>query len=395
MPVTSFWSTLWASIAAIFLKMRKRLQRMLTGRGELERLLASVPSENVREIVAQFEAYVRRSDALKLHKAAILNSTGSEPRALAAHIVELKSFRVNRPDFHALVLPNLIALLSLTGHHGVVEQIASHLASTGYSSAERSHEELLRSLWTAAFPQVPLPDRVGPHWGDLGFQGKDPATDFRGAGLLGLQSLVHLARRYPTHVRHIIAGTELPFKGYPLAIAHIQVTNYALQLLRKRKLPLPEPPRVGHRAPSSMAAGEDPAGVLDGFLDVCAHMLLLLDDTWGTARAATVMDFPRVFATFSRELEASAIAAGGPVVLGLPRRLAADSLARLGSPLAVTAGAGMRRGSDASSTRPSAAYSTVHSVATTDSEELSSPVPRLDSGVQFQNPLYGASAGRG
>ena len=29
-------------------------------------------------------------------------------------------------------------------------------------------------------------------WVDIGFQGKDPATDFRGAGMLGLQQLLDL-----------------------------------------------------------------------------------------------------------------------------------------------------------------------------------------------------------
>lgn len=34
--------------------------------------------------------------------------------------------------------------------------------------------------------------RRGSHWAVLGFQGDDPATDLRGAGLLGLLQLLHL-----------------------------------------------------------------------------------------------------------------------------------------------------------------------------------------------------------
>jgi len=35
-----------------------------------------------------------------------------------------------------------------------------------------------------------LTSRVSDQWTDLGFQGHDPATDFRGMGLLGLQQLM-------------------------------------------------------------------------------------------------------------------------------------------------------------------------------------------------------------
>lgn len=31
---------------------------------------------------------------------------------------------------------------------------------------------------------TPLEERITKQWGDLGFQGKDPQTDFRGMGML-------------------------------------------------------------------------------------------------------------------------------------------------------------------------------------------------------------------
>lgn len=34
--------------------------------------------------------------------------------------------------------------------------------------------------------------RYGHHWGDVGFQGDDPATDLRGVGMLGLLQLLYL-----------------------------------------------------------------------------------------------------------------------------------------------------------------------------------------------------------
>ena len=36
-----------------------------------------------------------------------------------------------------------------------------------------------------------LTERISKQWQDIGFQGNNPATDFRGMGLLGLKSLLY------------------------------------------------------------------------------------------------------------------------------------------------------------------------------------------------------------
>lgn len=42
-------------------------------------------------------------------------------------------------------------------------------------------------------PTVKLESRITKQWGDIGFQGDDPKTDFRGMGMLGLINLVWVA----------------------------------------------------------------------------------------------------------------------------------------------------------------------------------------------------------
>jgi len=39
-------------------------------------------------------------------------------------------------------------------------------------------------------PDTNLEDRITNQWGEIGFQGKDPMTDFRGMGMLGLDNLL-------------------------------------------------------------------------------------------------------------------------------------------------------------------------------------------------------------
>ena len=45
-------------------------------------------------------------------------------------------------------------------------------------------------LWNNLQPKVALKERISEQWTLIGFQGTDPATDFRGMGLLGLLNLV-------------------------------------------------------------------------------------------------------------------------------------------------------------------------------------------------------------
>lgn len=60
------------------------------------------------------------------------------------------------------------------------------------------HLSMLKHLWELCFPSEEVPeDCKSSNWKTLGFQGNDPSTDFRGAGLFGLQQLIFIAENYP------------------------------------------------------------------------------------------------------------------------------------------------------------------------------------------------------
>lgn len=49
-----------------------------------------------------------------------------------------------------------------------------------FSSMNSHHEALLEKLWKALKPYTRRNGRITKEWQEIGFQGKDPATDFRG-----------------------------------------------------------------------------------------------------------------------------------------------------------------------------------------------------------------------
>uniref|UniRef100_A0A0K0FQ21 ELMO domain-containing protein n=1 Tax=Strongyloides venezuelensis TaxID=75913 RepID=A0A0K0FQ21_STRVS len=100
-----------------------------------------------------------------------------------------------------------------------------------YDSDNESHEKKLYELWSLLKDGEELTDRRSRQWEDIGFQGNDPATDFRGMGLLGLEQLVYFAKNDPDNCLRILQLSQHPTKGFPFAICGITISFIAKELL--------------------------------------------------------------------------------------------------------------------------------------------------------------------
>ncbi|XP_046421561.1 ELMO domain-containing protein 2 [Neodiprion fabricii] len=106
------------------------------------------------------------------------------------------------------------------------------LRRTAYDADNAEHELMLLKLWNLLMPHEPLEGRVTKQWQDIGFQGDDPKTDFRGMGILGLENLVYFAQEFPNAAKHVLLHSIHPRYGYAFAIVGINLTSMALRLLR-------------------------------------------------------------------------------------------------------------------------------------------------------------------
>ncbi len=72
---------------------------------------------------------------------------------------------------------------------------------------------MLIQLWYLAFPTATAePALKGPHWGVLGFQSANPASDFRGAGAFALHCMLFYATTQPDAFRDIVTtGRPYPW----------------------------------------------------------------------------------------------------------------------------------------------------------------------------------------
>lgn len=128
-----------------------------------------------------------------------------------------------------LYIENLrMCLQSILYVNTVIDKIRS-LAKTHYNSTDSAHSKLLMQLWTNLKPN----ERVGS-WGDIGFQGEDPATDFRGMGLLGLIQLEVFS--ITPIARDVLLDSNHPRRYYPFAATGINVSAFVLELLTEGRL---------------------------------------------------------------------------------------------------------------------------------------------------------------
>lgn len=87
----------------------------------------------------------------------------------------------------------------------------------------------MQQLWQHAFLDPTPPESLlSERWKEIGFQGTNPGTDFRGAGLLGLQQLLYFVMHYPEDFRKVRTAAF----DYPFAISALNITYFLIFYLQ-------------------------------------------------------------------------------------------------------------------------------------------------------------------
>ncbi|CEM35566.1 unnamed protein product [Vitrella brassicaformis CCMP3155] len=112
-----------------------------------------------------------------------------------------------------------------------------------FDEGNEVHEVRLARLWTLLRPDEGVCPKSSLQWKGLGFQGENPRTDFRGAGLLALQCLVYMAEQY-TQDLLLLVEESASLHHYPVAAALINVTHFLVVFLRLTE------PSIRHLSPA-------------------------------------------------------------------------------------------------------------------------------------------------
>lgn len=158
-----------------------------------------------------------------------------------------------------------------------------------YDPKDPEHEAALRHLWDLAFPARLLPAMQTPDWKEMGWQGNDPATDFRSAGLISLQHLTYLAANHTRIFKRLMMkedGTRSEWE-YPFAVGGVNVSFMLTELLELRKETQVSSSAV-FRGFAQLMVDDDHA-LEEVFTTTCE----LLDYYW-LEQKASYMEFPNV-----------------------------------------------------------------------------------------------------
>ncbi|XP_064950392.1 uncharacterized protein LOC135603632 isoform X2 [Musa acuminata AAA Group] len=93
-------------------------------------------------------------------------------------------------------------------------------------------QEALWALWYYAYPGVELHGLISNQWKEMGWQGKDPSTDFRGGGFISLENLLFFAKNYPKSFHALLRKQEgvRAMWEYPFSVAGVNITFMLIQM---------------------------------------------------------------------------------------------------------------------------------------------------------------------
>ncbi|KAM7272226.1 hypothetical protein ACFE04_026889 [Oxalis oulophora] len=102
-----------------------------------------------------------------------------------------------------------------------------------FDGSKVEHQDGLKHLWKLAYPGRELPPLKSELWKEMGWQGSDPSTDFRGGGFISLENLIYFAEKYPDSFQNLLLkkdGNRAEWE-YPFAVAGINISFMLAQML--------------------------------------------------------------------------------------------------------------------------------------------------------------------
>lgn len=190
------------------------------------------------------------------------------------------------PQFSATLS---ICLHQICGYRQLRTEI-ENIRKTPYCSDNPQHEALLMKLWRTLKPDTRLESRINKQWTEIGFQGDDPMTDFRGMGMLGLHNLVYFVTKYTDASRQLYSHSNHPQYGYSFAIVGINITGLAVQMLN-----------AGHLKTHfyNLVHGKP---TIEHFHQVYCYLMYEFDKFWFTEKPRDIMQFNPVKEKFQKQL---------------------------------------------------------------------------------------------
>ncbi|CAK4107637.1 unnamed protein product [Aphanomyces euteiches] len=218
--------TIWARWTRIVWNF---VMDLITGTCELQRI-CDVDTKDFRGMMVKVRTSVALDSSLKGAQQDIFSFKPFDVTATLFRLGEIKKYAITK-----LCESNLRACFTRFREVNEVYTKAIALKDEAYDSKNEEHEALLEQLWSNLKPDVRRAGgRYTKEWGEIGFQGKDPMTDFRSMGLLALKQLVYYTEHYPVEAKRALVHSSHPTQWYPFAVTGINITSFVVDVMKER-----------------------------------------------------------------------------------------------------------------------------------------------------------------
>lgn len=277
--------------------MYKFIIHLIYGVGEIERIVSRQSRDY--NMIRHFDDSVRRSTKIRKEKLLLPSFSEKEEAQQIADVKKINSKHL--PTIQFCLEP--VKLINIA-----IDEILQ-MTKESYDSSNPRHEAQLMKFWSLMKPDVRMKSRISEEWGELGFQGKDPATDMRGMGILGLINLIHFAENRNTEARQVLLRSQYVHSFYPYACAGINFTSFVLTLLNRRRLNsliIEEMTRNTSVTTTTAIVTEDAAKIatLAVFHRVYINVFLRFHQGWNQENPPNMTHFPRHFTAVKAIFEA-------------------------------------------------------------------------------------------
>ncbi|VDN51636.1 unnamed protein product [Dracunculus medinensis] len=154
------------------------------------------------------------------------NWTEKNEAHLVGQILADNCKELDRISFNLFYGKLLDSLRQIRGYWELCEQVEERRKQK-YDRKNPDHE---KRLWTLLMPDHELIGSRSKKWQEIGFQGDDPGTDFRGMGVLALDQLLFFAQYDVASAQFLVHRVFHSFR-FPMALAGITLTAMARKLL--------------------------------------------------------------------------------------------------------------------------------------------------------------------
>ena len=214
-------------------KLIKSIIRWWTNTCEMTRICNTYHNSTMS---IRFAKSLKHSKQLKTYRNIVYQGSNVfNVQAALDNIVTVKKISKNS---NLIIITNITHCLHSLRYVNTIMFRLDKLRKKQFNETNNEHLSLLESLWDNMKPSLRRNNEtidnkkyISNDWGEIGFQGKDPSTDFRGFGILGLMQLEYFARTKAETAKSILMDSVHHRRYYPYAATGINITAFVIELL--------------------------------------------------------------------------------------------------------------------------------------------------------------------